>query len=103
MNVSIQNPISNIQNQEDELVAAIEPWLAHMTWRKDFAAWRERRIWQERYQADGVRDVRHALNGEAQGKMLLDLGAGMGGLSVALLRRLLPERPHLPSLDYNPA
>ena len=30
-----------------ELERAIDPWLQHMTWRRDFARWRERRINQE--------------------------------------------------------
>jgi ubiquinone/menaquinone biosynthesis C-methylase UbiE len=73
-----------------------------MTWRKDFAAWRERRIWQERHQGDNVRDVRRALGSRIEGKKLLDLGAGMGGLSVALMRELGPEGLRLQALDYNP-
>src|SRR5438874_9937667 len=70
---------------EERLAAAINPWLAHMTWRRDFEAWRERRIWQERYQGDNLRDLRQAFSGDLSDKRLLDLGAGMGGLSVALL------------------
>jgi ubiquinone/menaquinone biosynthesis C-methylase UbiE len=87
---------------EGRLVAAIEPWLAHMTWRKDFEAWRERRIWQEKHQGENVNDVRRALGGQVAGKMLLDLGAGMGGLSVALMRELCPEGLRLQAMDYNP-
>ena len=87
---------------ERQLAAAIEPWLAHMTWRKDFAAWRERRIWQELHQGDTLRDVRRALGSRVAGKALLDLGAGMGGLSVALLRELGAEGLRLQALDYNP-
>lgn len=87
---------------EERIVAAIEPWLAHMTWRKDFTEWRERRIWQELYQADNVRDVRGALEGRVAGKMLLDLGAGMGGLSVALMREPGSEGIRVHALDYNP-
>lgn len=87
---------------EQQLADAIEPWLAHMTWRKDFAAWRERRIWQELHQGDNLRDVRSALGGRVAGKSLLDLGAGMGGLSVALMRELGPEGLRLQALDYNP-
>jgi 2-polyprenyl-3-methyl-5-hydroxy-6-metoxy-1,4-benzoquinol methylase len=92
---------SNTPNVEERLVAAIEPWLAHMAWRKDFEAWRERRIWQEKHQGENVRDVRRALM-QVAGKMLLDLGAGMGGLSVALMRELCPEGLRLQAMDYNP-
>ena len=35
-----------------ELEQAIDPWLQHMRWRRDFARWRERRINQEAYQSD---------------------------------------------------
>jgi ubiquinone/menaquinone biosynthesis C-methylase UbiE len=87
---------------EERLSDAIEPWLAHMAWRKDFAAWRERRIWQERHQGDNVRDVRRALGSRIEGKALLDLGAGMGGLSVALMREIGLEGLRLQALDYNP-
>jgi 2-polyprenyl-3-methyl-5-hydroxy-6-metoxy-1,4-benzoquinol methylase len=93
---------SNAPEVEERLVAAIEPWLSHMTWRKDFEAWRERRIWQEKHQAENVKDVRRALGGQVAGKMLLDLGAGMGGLSVALMRELCSEGLRLQAMDYNP-
>src|ERR1051325_6927746 len=82
------------------LEAAIDPWLAHMRWRADFAAWREGRIWQERRQAGTLNNLRAFLrlaaksngNGGAReadgdalaGKTILDLGCGMGGLSTAL-------------------
>jgi SAM-dependent methyltransferase len=102
MNVMLQSPESDIQDNEAELVAAIEPWLAHMTWRQDFAGWRERRIWQERYQGDNLRDVSRALGEAVNEKSLLDLGAGMGGLSVALLLELGPQGLRLQALDYNP-
>lgn len=87
---------------EARLVAAIEPWLAHMRWRADFDSWRKRRIWQENYQEDALRDVRRALGGQVAGKRLLDLGSGMGGLSVALLRACSPEGMSLQCMDYNP-
>src|SRR5438552_1115453 len=102
-----QSPVISPQSPpdadlEERLAAAIDPWLAHMTWRKDFTAWRKRRIWQERYQDDNVRDVRRALGSNVGNKILLDLGAGMGGLSVALLLDLSPEGLRLQALDYNP-
>lgn len=76
---------------EAELTAAIEPWLAHMRWRPDFAAWRVRRLWQELHQAERVDRVQIAA--PVAGATILDLGCGMGGLSVALARagcRVLP-------------
>lgn len=57
-----------------------------MRWRKDFAGWRKRRIYQEDYQGDLVGDMRAALGGSLAGKKVLDLGSGMGGPAVALTR-----------------
>jgi ubiquinone/menaquinone biosynthesis C-methylase UbiE len=102
MEAPVQNPATSSHSHDAELIAAIEPWLSHMTWRKDFAAWRERRIWQERYQSASMHDVWQALGGTVRGKKLLDLGAGMGGLSVALLRDAGLEGLQLQALDYNP-
>lgn len=82
---------------EAALTTAIEPWLAHMRWRPDFADWRERRLWQENYQAGRVARVR-ALAPTASPR-LLDLGCGMGGLSVALARAGFAVWP----FDYNDA
>src|SRR5215210_1705994 len=98
---TVATSASHRDSVEANLVAAIEPWLAHMTWRRDFDAWRERRIWQERYQGDHLRDVARALGGTVAGKTLLDLGAGMGGLSVALLTEFGPGGLRLQALDYN--
>jgi ubiquinone/menaquinone biosynthesis C-methylase UbiE len=65
-----------------ELEQAIDPWLRHMTWRRDFARWRERRVHQERYQAERLGMLEEAAG--PLGKLeLLDLGAGMGGFAVA--------------------
>lgn len=87
---------------EERLAAAIEPWLAHMRWRTDFDSWRKRRIWQENYQEDALRDIQRALGGRIVGKRMLDLGSGMGGLSVALLRAHGNDGLTLQSMDYNP-
>jgi ubiquinone/menaquinone biosynthesis C-methylase UbiE len=84
---------------EAQIAAAVEPWLAHMRWRKDFAAWRRRRLYQEDYQAERVAEVRAALGGSFAGKRVLDLGSGMGGGLVALRRAGLD----VVGLDYNPA
>ncbi|HET9495002.1 MAG TPA: class I SAM-dependent methyltransferase [Chloroflexia bacterium] len=86
---------------EARLAAAIEPWLQHMTWRDDFVEWRERRIWQEKHQEANVKDVVQALKQHA-GERLLDLGAGMGGLSVALLLDPRTQGLRLQAMDYNP-
>jgi ubiquinone/menaquinone biosynthesis C-methylase UbiE len=73
-----------------------------MTWRKDFDEWRERRIWQELHQESNLKDVRAALGPHIAGKSVLDLGAGMGGLSVAMLLEFGPMGLRLEALDYNP-
>jgi ubiquinone/menaquinone biosynthesis C-methylase UbiE len=88
---------------EARLVEAIEPWLQHMKWRADFDSWRERRIWQEEHQEANLRDVRSVLGLRISGVRLLDLGAGMGGLSVALLRELGDAGLTVQATDYNPS
>jgi ubiquinone/menaquinone biosynthesis C-methylase UbiE len=92
-------PTASISSPEIEaaLTVAIDPWLAHMRWRPDFAAWRERRLWQERHQAARVARVR-ALAPVADARVL-DLGCGMGGLSVALKREGFAVWP----VDFNGA
>ncbi len=67
---------------EGLLVASIEPWLKHMRWRADFATWRERRINQECYQEQRLRQLEETA-GPIDRLMILDVGAGMGGFAVA--------------------
>src|SRR6266496_1516223 len=69
--------------REAELTSRVDRWLAHMTWRPDFARWREGRIWQERQQDDRLRLIAR-YGGPLDGRRILDLGSGMGGTSVAL-------------------
>jgi SAM-dependent methyltransferase len=69
-----------------EIERAIDPWLQHMRWRRDFAHWRERRINQERYQDERL-DMVAAAAGPLVDMRLLDLGAGMGGFAVAATLR----------------
>ncbi len=80
------------------LEQAIDPWLQHMTWRRDYAQWRERRINQERHQAERVAMLAGAA-GPLAGLRLLDLGAGMGGFAVAAA--LAGAR--VTACEYNPA
>lgn len=66
----------------DALASAIDPWLQHMTWRRDYVTWRERRLHQEHYQDERIAQIsRYAAT--FVDKQLLDLGAGMGGFAVA--------------------
>jgi SAM-dependent methyltransferase len=94
-----QTPAASDPALEAEIAAAVDPWLAHMRWRKDFAVWRKRRLYQEDYQAANVATVRAAVRGQFGGKRLLDLGSGMGGLAVALAR----QGADIVGMDYNPA
>jgi ubiquinone/menaquinone biosynthesis C-methylase UbiE len=102
MTVTPEHNRPNDPALEAELAAAIEPWLAHMTWRKDFDEWRKRRIWQEECQQANMKDLAQALGANVEGKSMLDLGAGMGGLSVAVLLEYGEKGLRLQSMDYNP-
>jgi ubiquinone/menaquinone biosynthesis C-methylase UbiE len=96
------------QQLETALAAAIDPWLEHMRWRRDFEKWRAGRLWQEKKQASTVNHLREFLCATVNadnasraevlaGKSILDLGCGMGGLSTALA--LAGAR--VQSLDFN--
>jgi ubiquinone/menaquinone biosynthesis C-methylase UbiE len=88
------------------LVDHIDPWLAHMRWRPDFAEWRDKRIHQEQHQHEALQLLRR---GQALANCtdepnqeplrLLDLGCGMGGFAVAAAL----EGAQVVALDYNPA
>lgn len=71
---------------ERSLVGQIDPWLAHMRWRADFDQWRMKRLWQENYQGEALSDVHRFGGKEASSSRVLDLGSGMGGFAVALVR-----------------
>lgn len=81
-----------------ELERAIDPWLQHMSWRRDFARWRERRINQEQYQDERL-DLLERSAGPLRDMRLLDLGAGMGGFAVAAALR----GAGVTACEYNPA
>lgn len=81
-----------------ELERAIDPWLRHMAWRRDYARWRERRINQEQYQAERIGMLAGAA-GPLAGLRLLDLGAGMGGFAVAAAL----AGATVTACEYNPA
>jgi 2-polyprenyl-3-methyl-5-hydroxy-6-metoxy-1,4-benzoquinol methylase len=87
---------------DGELEAAIEPWLEHMRWRSDFESWREGRLWQEKRQAGTLKNLRAFLRAATNedslaGRVVLDLGCGMGGLSTALAL----EGARVRSVDFN--
>jgi 2-polyprenyl-3-methyl-5-hydroxy-6-metoxy-1,4-benzoquinol methylase len=104
------NLITKKTNIDQQLEEAIDPWLAHMRWRSDFASWREGRLWQEKKQKQTLDRLRlflkqgglQPLPGESDvlaGRNILDLGCGMGGLTTALAL----AGAKVQSLDYNPA
>ena len=57
-----------------------------MRWRANFNEWRERRLNQEHYQQERLRQVER-LCGPLEHQIILDLGAGMGGFAVAAALR----------------
>ncbi|MFQ3633164.1 methyltransferase domain-containing protein [Roseiflexus sp.] len=81
-----------------ELEQAIDPWLQHMRWRRDFARWRERRLNQEAYQSERLARLEQ-IAGQVEGLRVLDLGAGMGGFAVATALR----GARVVACEYNPA
>jgi len=92
---------------DDELAARIDPWLAHMRWRPNFAQWREQRLHQEEHQGEALSLLRQGLQIEPEATLhaaisdlhLLDLGCGMGGFAVAAAR----AGAQVTALDYHPA
>ena len=84
---------------ETALEGLVDRWTAHMRWRADFAQWRERRLWQERYQADRLRQIEDFC-GPLAGRSVLDLGCGMGGLVVALRQAGARAVGHDPNRAY---
>ncbi len=79
----IETPRAEI---EREIARLIEPGLRANAWRRDFAAFRERRMWEEQYHERRIRMLRRAIPGLAR-RPILDLGCGRGGLVVALQRK----------------
>ena len=106
---------ADVADVDGELEAAIEPWLEHMRWRADFRSWRAGRLWQEKRQQGTLKNLRAFLNaaprsnGNARpsesakagdplaGRLVLDLGCGMGGLSTALAL----EGADVRAVDFN--
>lgn len=68
-----------------EIARLAAPGLEANAWRPDFEQFRERRLREEDYQAFRVRLLRRLVPGLRR-KLILDLGSGRGGLTVALRR-----------------
>lgn len=82
--------------REQQLAALVDRWTAHMRWRKGFERWREDRLWQEDTQAKRLRAVTRE-TGDLRGKVILDIGSGMGGFLVAAAR----NGAHVAGLEPN--
>ncbi len=86
--------------QEARLQALVERWTRHMSWRADFRQWQFRRLWQEQFQDEHVRQIKWAAGGDTLPEKMLDLGCGMGGLTVALTLKGAKVVPADPNPDY---
>lgn len=84
---------------ERALEGKIAAWTSHMPWRSDLEDWKRRRLWQEDFQQSKLAEIsRYA--GSLEGKDILDLGCGMGGLTVALQRKGARVAAVDPNADY---
>lgn len=70
-------------DHEQQLEQQIDRWVTPMRWRPDYAAWREKRIWQERYQAERIATIEQ-FGGTIPERRILEISCGMGGTLVAL-------------------
>ena len=95
----VDAPAPDAAARESRLEVLVDRWTAHMRWRADFARWRERRLWQECYQGERLRQLAE-LCGPLAGRRVLDLGCGMGGLVVALRRAGARAVGHEPNRAY---
>lgn len=84
---------------DERLENLIDPWLEHMRWRPDFKQWRNNRLWQETKQKRTLQTLELFLGHNLANLRILDLGCGMGGLSVAMAREDADVQPY----DYNVA
>lgn len=70
-------------NYEQQLEQQIDRWVTPMRWRPDYLTWREKRIWQERYQNERLATIEQ-FGGTLAGRRILEISCGMGGTLVAL-------------------
>jgi ubiquinone/menaquinone biosynthesis C-methylase UbiE len=82
---------------EEKLHELIVKWTNFMKWHPKYEKWVEDRIWQEKHQEERINSLKENFN-SLLGKRILDLGCGMGGLTVALAK----EKLDVIALDFNP-
>jgi SAM-dependent methyltransferase len=70
---------------DQEIARLLAPGLEVNAWRPDFEALRQRRLWDERYHRRRLRILTREWRGLTRAP-ILDVGAGRGGLAVALER-----------------
>lgn len=71
------------ETAEREIWQMMEKGFAANRWRDDYEEWTQKRLWAERHQGRILETLRR-WTGPLEGKRVLDLGTGRGGLSVAL-------------------
>ncbi|MFQ5667443.1 MAG: methyltransferase domain-containing protein [Candidatus Binatia bacterium] len=76
----------NREAVEQEIAALITPGLRANAWRPDSDVLRQRRMWNEYYHGRRIRILRMVFP-RLEEKRILDVGAGRGGLAVALERQ----------------
>lgn len=87
---------SEVENENQELEELVTKWTGHMKWRSDYKQWVIGRIWQEERQKARIGELVEIF-GDISGKKILDLGCGMGGAIVALLK----DGYDVTGLDFN--
>lgn len=70
---------------EVNLEKLVRRYTSHMAWRPRYTEWVEGRLWQELHQEPVIRTLRELLR-DIHRMTVLEVGSGMGGLLVSLLR-----------------
>lgn len=86
-------------DNEKKLKELIIKWTSHSKWREDFLKWQEGRIWQEKYREKIINFLEKFIP-ELKRKKILDLGSGMGGFLVAMVKKGYDGIGLEPNSDY---
>lgn len=84
---------------EKRLLDLVIKWTNHFKSRRDFEEWREKRIWQERHQAETINFLEQSIP-DLKKRKILDLGSGMGGFLVVMKKREYDIQGLEPNPDY---